>query len=73
MDLKALISELMKRADGRMAKHLSVAIIVVGLMHVVAEKKLFMEGGGDNPSVVCKGTQWRHKDNIPFASIQPME
>ena len=59
----------MKRVTSRMAKHLSVAIVVVGLMHVVADNKLFMIPGSIDsfsPFITCRGKLWNHKDNIPF-------
>ena len=62
-----MLTELMKRVNEKMAKHLSVAIVIVGLMHVVADNKLFMEVSGDNQIIVCRGLKWRHKDHIPFS------
>ncbi|CAG7815155.1 unnamed protein product [Allacma fusca] len=69
-DLMALVTEMLRRVDNRMAKHMSMAIIVVGLMHVVAENKFFMvsEPGSENPNIVCRGKTWKHKDHIPMAA-----
>jgi hypothetical protein len=71
-DLMSLVTEMFKAVDSRMAKHMSMAIIVVGLMHVVADNKYFMIpdacAGISNPYVVCRGRKWKHKDHIPMSS-----
>jgi hypothetical protein len=52
-----------------MAEHLSISIITVGLLHVVVEKKLFMEvdpANPVNPRIIRRGKLWNHADHIPM-------
>lgn len=60
--------EVLKKLDSRTEKLLSVPIFIVALMHVVADKRLFVdyESDPDCPVVVCRGKNFNHADHIPM-------
>ncbi|CAG7832193.1 unnamed protein product, partial [Allacma fusca] len=50
--------------------NITIPLIFIGLLHVIAENKLFLvpaEGpvSSFNPLIVCRGKKWRHQENIP--------
>jgi len=69
IDLAKLMYHVLQQVGTRTEKLMSVPIFVVALMHVVADKKLFViydETDPDCPVVVCRGKNWIHADNIPM-------
>jgi len=69
IELGKLVIEVCKRVDQKMVQHLSLSIIVVALMHVVVDNRLFMIRNEMNPVapyIVCRGKLWKHEDNIPL-------
>jgi len=52
-----------------MVEHLSIPIILVGLMHVVVDKKLFVltnPKDPSNPTITKRGMHWKHAEHIPL-------
>ncbi len=60
----------LKKLDMKTEKLLSVPIFIVALMHVVADKRLFVtyddQTDPDCPVVVCRGSKFNHFDHIPM-------
>jgi len=70
INLAQLMYHVLQQIGQRTEKLMSVPIFVVALMHVVADKKLFVIYDEVNdpecPMVVCRGKSWNHADHIPM-------
>ena len=67
--LRSLVKEVVKRLDPRSRENISLHLVVVALLHVIAEHKLFMVPFQDvNPLIVSRSKAWIHRENIPGIS-----
>lgn len=70
IDLAELMLLVLKLLDTKTEKLLSVPIFIVALMHVVADKRLFVIyddiSDPNCPVVICRGKNFNHYDYIPM-------
>jgi len=70
INLAQLMYHVLLQIGSRTEKLMSVPIFVVALMHVVADRKLFVVydevSDPECPMVVCRGKNWVHADHIPM-------
>ena len=70
LDFLNLVREVFLRVDERTQKFLSISLLLVALLHVVVEMKLFMEPNPtaniENAVIICHGSAWNHAEHIPM-------
>jgi len=68
-DLWNLVKHAFRTLDRKTLEHMSLSILIVGLLHVVVDNKLFFVKNLSeplNPSIVCRGSLWNHLENVPM-------
>lgn len=68
VDFADLMLDVITKLDARTEKLLSVPIFMVALMHVVADKRLFVLVNPQDPVsrwIICRGKDFDHRKFIP--------
>ena len=68
-DYLTLLAEVFKRVDERTAKFLTSSLLFVAILHVVSDKRLFLEhaqGPIENIIIVARAKNWCHAKHIPM-------
>jgi len=70
-----MVVEVCRLVDPKMVEHLSVSILVVALLHVIVDHKLFMlpTDVPFNPKIVCRGKLFKHEDHIPRPTTEVVD
>lgn len=69
ISLEHLMFQVLQITDEKTEKLLSVSIFVVALMHVIAERRLFVfydDSDLECPKVICRGKNFNHANFIPM-------